>query len=143
LFCKDASLFRLDFPHETSIFPESAFFTRIGVFLDVLDEFFIFVLVFDVDSFEEELGPFVFVFFEPETAVSGSELFDLLVCPFFFVLVLKCNLEKGGDFVKELIFLFFLFGVEVGGFEVLGSGLFFEGMLGNGLGQLLKDFPVL
>ena len=45
--------------------------------------------------------------------------------------------------MKKLIFLFFLFGVEIGGFEVLGSGLLFEGMLGNGLGQLLKDFPVL
>lgn len=34
--------------------------------------------------------------------------------------------------MKKLIFLFFLFGVQVSGFEVFGPVFLFKGMLANG-----------
>ncbi len=133
-FSKNVSLLGLDFFHEALVFPESAFFSRIGVLLNVLENLFFFVLILDVDSFEKELGSLIFVFFESEATVSGSEVFELLCGPFFFVFILKCNLEKSWYFMKKLIFLFFLFGVQVCGFEIFGSMLFFKGMVGNGPG---------
>jgi hypothetical protein len=36
--------------------------------------------------------------------------------------------------MKKLIFLFFLFGVQVSGFKVFGPMLLIKGMLANGLG---------